>query len=61
MRDFVGIEKFAEIRGVSIEYARQLVREGKAPRHYRMGRRIMFKEEDIILWVENHVKNPENR
>lgn len=56
----VGIKRFAEILGISEEYARNLVRQGKAPRHYRVGRQIRFEEKDIEDWVKRHVVNPEN-
>ena len=61
MADPVGIKEFAEMRGVSEEYARQLVRMGKAPRHYKLGRKIVFERQDIIDWLKAQVVNPENK
>ena len=61
MGDMVGVERFAELFGCSVEYARKLCRDGKAPRHYRVGRKILFKEEDIVEWLKAHVVNPENK
>lgn len=61
MPDMVGIERFAEICGYSVEYARKLLRDGKGPRHYKIGRRVFFHESDIEEWWEAHVINPENK
>lgn len=61
MPEYVGIERFAEIYGCSVKWARELVRRGQAPRHVRLGKRLFFKETDIITWIESHVVNPENK
>ena len=58
--DWVGIEFFAEIMGISIGHARKLCREGKAPRHIKVGRFIRFRRSDVIEWVEEHTVNKEN-
>ena len=58
---FVDIKRFAEIYGCSVRYAQKLCREGKAPRHYKIGRQIRFRESDIVEWLESHVVNPENK
>ena len=58
--DWVGIEFFAEIMGISIGHARKLCREGKAPRHIKVGRFIRFKKADVIEWVKVHTFNPGN-
>lgn len=61
MPELVGIDRFAEILGVSVEHARRLVREGKAPRHYKVGKSVRFEESDIHDWFMSHVVNPENK
>ena len=61
MSKWVGIKEFAEILGCSREWARELVRQGKAPRHYKMGRAIRFDMKDIETWMAAHVVNPENK
>lgn len=55
MADTVGIERFAEETGYSVEYARKLVRQGKGPRHVRTGRKIRFFMADIRAWQESHM------
>ena len=49
---YVSIKVFADIYGCSVRYAQQLVREGKAPDHYRMGRNVRFTKESIDRWME---------
>lgn len=61
MADYVGIERFAEIYGCSVKHAQKLCREGKAPRHIRVGRAVRFREEDIEEWILARTVNPENK
>lgn len=61
MPETVGIERFAEIMHVSVGHAQRLVREGKAPRHFKLGRKVYFVESDIFEWVGAHIVNPENK
>lgn len=51
---YVSIEQFAEIYGCSVRYAHQLVREKKAPSHYKMGRQIRFTREAVDRWMAKH-------
>ena len=46
--------------GISVGHARKLCREGKAPRHIKVGRFIRFRRSDVIGWVEEHTVNKEN-
>ena len=55
MADKVGIKTFARMAGYSIEYARQIMREGKGPRHMRMGRRYVFFVSDIEEWIKDRI------
>lgn len=61
MNEMVGIERFAKICGWSVQHAQRKVRKGEAPRHYQIGRRVMFAEKDIYDWITAHVVNPENK
>lgn len=61
MSVLVGVERFAELYGCSVEHARRMCREGKAPRHYKFGRTIRFQESDILEWMKAHAVNPENK
>lgn len=56
----VGVDVFAQMIGVSEEHARRLCREGKAPRHFRVGKTIRFKESDILEWIQKRTVNPDN-
>jgi len=59
--DWVGIEFFAEIMGISVGHARRLCREGKAPRRIKVGRFIRFRKADVVEWVEAHTFNSDNQ
>jgi len=61
MPNFVGVAEFAQMYGCSVRYAQQLIRTGKAPRHYKIGRSVRFRVEDIEAWLNHHVVNPENK
>ena len=54
MAERVGIEVFAKMAGYSVEYARQIMREGKGPKHLKLGRRYQFFIEDIEDWILSH-------
>ena len=59
--EWTGIEFFADIMGISEGHARRICREGKAPRHVKVGRFIRFRKSDVIAWVEAHTVNKENK
>lgn len=61
MGDYVRIKEFAQMTGYNEEYCRQLCRQNKAPRHFRFGRKIVFKRDDIEEWMRARTVNPENR
>ena len=42
MGDYVGIKEFAELYGCTVRHAQKLCRQGKAPRHTKMGRSVRF-------------------
>lgn len=54
MAERVGIEVFAKMAGYSVEYARQIMRDGKGPKHLKLGRRYQFFIEDIEDWILSH-------
>lgn len=58
MGDLVGIEKFAEVCGCSVRYAQRLVREGKCPKYYPVGRKVRFHMADIEAWLEAKAVDP---
>ena len=61
MGDYVGIKEFAELYGCTVRHAQKLCRQGKAPRHTKMGRSVRFRMEDIEEWMRARTVNPENK
>ena len=61
MDEYVGIEEFAAIYGCTVRHAQRLCREGKAPRHIRIGRTVRFKRVDLDEWIKARTVNPENK
>lgn len=61
MPEYVGIKEFAELYGCTVRHAQKLCRQGKAPRHTKMGRSVRFLKDDIEEWMRARTVNPENR
>lgn len=60
MAEMIGIKEFAQMTGYNEEYCRQLCRKNKAPRHFRFGRKIVFRKEDVEEWVSSRLVAPES-
>lgn len=58
MAERIGIEKVAEMTGYSIGHLQRLIREGKGPRHIKLGRKYFFFEKDIEEWIMGHMVEP---
>lgn len=58
MPEMIGIREFAQMTGYNEEYCRQLCRQNKAPRHFRFGRKIVFKREDVEEWLNARLVTP---
>ena len=57
----VGIETFARLYGCTVRHAQKLVRDGKAPRNFKVGRQVRFFEKDLDDWFSARVRTPENK
>lgn len=58
MAEYIGIKELSRMTGYNPEYLRQLCRQNKAPRHFRFGRKIVFKREDVEEWLNAHLITP---
>jgi len=58
MADRVDIERASEITGYSKGHLMRLIREGKGPKHIKMGRRYWFFESDLEDWIMSFMVEP---
>jgi excisionase family DNA binding protein len=42
----------ASLLGVSVQTLRRLRKAGTGPRHFRIGRNILYRRGDVIAWTE---------
>lgn len=45
--------------GITAQHLRNLVRDGKAPAHYRIGAHLRFRALDVDAWLESRRVDPE--
>lgn len=43
---------------ISPRYLANLDSEGKGPRRVRLGRKVVYKREELVIWLENQISSP---
>jgi excisionase family DNA binding protein len=57
--DIIGIKEAAELLGCSVPALRLWIRQGRAPKSFRVGNRVKFRKADINRWVEEQLATSE--
>ena len=50
--EFIGTDGLAEITHAPLGTVYRWIADGKAPVHYRVGKRVLFRVEDVHAWLE---------
>lgn len=53
------VKQLSKATGIQVWRVHQLVAEGKAPRHFRVGRVIRFRAKDVDAWLDEQSSQPE--
>ena len=56
--DYLGVKEIAQYLGLRESFVYVLIESGRIP-HYRVGRLVRFKKEDIDRWMEEHRQEPD--
>lgn len=59
MAEYIGISELSRMTGYNPEYLRQLCRKGHGPKHYYMGRKIVFTKDAVEEWVRGRLRDPD--
>lgn len=54
-------EEFAELAHVSVQTIYQWHQSGRGPRGFRVGRRVLYREVDIVEWLGGRRADGESR
>jgi excisionase family DNA binding protein len=57
MVELVNIEMAARMTGLAKGTLYNMVSAGTVP-HIKLGRRVLFREEDLGLWIDQHRRGP---
>lgn len=53
------VKELSKATGIQVWRLHQLVAEGKAPRHFRVGRVIRFRAKDVDAWLDEQSRQKE--
>lgn len=51
------VRQLSEETGIQVWRIHQMVAEGKAPRHFRVGRVLRFRAKDVDAWLAEQTNN----
>lgn len=57
--EFIEAPDLAEFLGISLETLYRWNREGKSPKHYRIGKKLQYRQSDVEAWIEEQVVTDE--